>query len=162
MIGVNRIRSRWARPAAAALLTACLVVASESVADAKARDAIRTEGDDVDFDLHIDAVAKNKGARGSFEMTIGIGDLVGEVTCLDVQGGLGVVAGQLVEGTTAVDVSQTDFAFTLYIADGSITETGADLLNLQLFQGVASGCGVLFPVAPVPVLNGDIVLVDAQ
>ena len=93
----------------------------------------------------------SKPAKGTLVFHLAIGDIVGQATCVDVQDGLSVVSGRLVAGTTAVDITFTQ-GFNLYVADGSVTVPGIDLLQLQLVGSVPAGCApnsrLVLPASP--------------
>jgi hypothetical protein len=106
------------------------------------------------FTLDAQAHKKSTAATGSLVVHLSFGDIVGGVTCLDVQGGLAVASGPLLPGTTAVDITFTQ-GYNLYVREGS-----PDLLQLELLSFVPEGCFPQEPISPAQVTTGDVVLTD--
>src|SRR4051812_18313237 len=94
-------RRRGAPGVALLIAVVCLAAVAPS-AVAKKPDSVIGSGTAGSGTFSVNAVSKKPTkTSGSVVFHLGIGDIVGEVTCVDVQGGLGVVSGTLVDGTTA-------------------------------------------------------------
>ena len=114
-----------------AATVAALTLALAAPAFAKHGDSVVGSGSAGFGTFSVNAVGgkkPSKPAKGTLVFHLAIGDIVGQATCVDVQGGLGVVSGRLVAGTTAVDTTFTQ-GFNLYVADGSVTVPGSTSCN---------------------------------
>ena len=109
----------------------------------------------------VDAQAKKNKSSGTAVFSLAIGQVVGRVTCVQVENGLAGISGTLEEGTTAVDPAQSP-GFFLFIADGSVTEPGIDLMQLRIEGFVPSpeDCAPQFPFLPAGVTSGGVDLTD--
>ena len=156
----GRGRRLWLAAAVAAL-----TLALAAPALAKQGDSVVGSGSVGDITFSVNAVGAkkpSKPAKGTLFVHLpGGGDVVGKATCVDVQGGLGVVSGRLVAGTTFVDPTATQ-GFNFYVADGSITLPGFDFLQLELVGSEPAGCTPHFPISPAGVTSGDIVLTEGK
>jgi hypothetical protein len=149
-------RRSFARAVVLVVLAACACLALPSTAAAQQDSVIGSGELEGAQPFSVNAVSGPAGenATGSFSVVLGIGDLIGDVTCLNVSGSQAVVGGP-VTGGTAVPAG---FGYFFHVDDRAPM---SDLVRLELLGSPPSGCGSPLFISPALVTVGDIVVTDA-
>jgi hypothetical protein len=148
-------RRSFARAVVLVVLAACACLALPSTAAAQQDSVIGSgEVDAQPFSVNAVSGPAGENATGSISFVLGIGDLIGDVTCLNVSGSQAVVGGP-VTGGTAVPAG---FGYFFHVDDRAPM---SDLVRLELLGSPPSGCGSPLFISPALVTVGDIVVTDA-
>jgi hypothetical protein len=144
------------------VLAACACLALPSTAAAQ-QDSVIGSGElpsaadpSIGLPFSVNAVSGPAGenATGSVAFVLAIGDITGDVTCLNVSGSQAVGGGP-VTGGSAVPAGSGYF---FHVDDQAPM---ADLVRLELIGSPPSSCGSPFLIFPTRVTAGDIVVTDA-
>ena len=159
----RRARRRWLiRTVAVVAIAGAILRGAAPGAEAKPKgDTVEGTGTAGTGSFAVDAQARKNKSSGTAVFSLAVGEVVGRVTCVQVEDGLAGISGTLEEGTTAVDPAQSP-GFFLFIADGSVTEPGIDLSQLR-FEGFVPSpedCAPQFPLLPARVTSGGFELID--
>jgi hypothetical protein len=148
-------RRSFARAVVLVVLAACACLALPSTAAAQQDSVIGSgEVDGQPFSVNAVSGPAGENATGSFSVVLGIGDLIGDVTCLNVSGSQAVLGGP-VTGGTAVPAGSGYF---FHVDDRAPM---SDLVRLELLGSPPSACGSPLLISPALVTVGDIVVTDA-
>jgi hypothetical protein len=148
-------RRSFARAVVLVVLAACACLALPSTAAAQQDSVIGSgEVDAQPFSVNAVSGPAGENATGSISFVLGIGDLIGDVTCLNVSGSQAVLGGP-VTGGTAVPAGSGYF---FHVDDRAPM---SDLVRLELLGSPPSACGSPLFISPALVTVGDIVVTDA-
>jgi hypothetical protein len=92
---------------------------------------------------------------GSLSFQLNVGTLIGNVTCLFVEGNEAVIGGEVLPGS---DVATPGSGYLLHVRD---VTGGIDLMRLELVLVPPTSCDFFNLVSPAAVTSGDIVITDA-
>lgn len=148
-------RRSSARAVVLVALAACACLALPSTAAAQQDSVIGSgEVDGQRFSVNAVSGPAGENATGSFSFVLGIGDLIGDVTCLNVRGAQAVVGGPVTGGTAAPAGS----GYFFHVDDRAPL---SDLVRLELLESPPSACVSPSLISPALVTAGDIVVADA-
>jgi hypothetical protein len=148
-------RRSFARALVLVVLAACACLALPSTAAAQQDSVIGSgEADARPFSVNAVSGPAGENATGSLSFVLGIGDLTGDVTCLNVSGSQAVVGGPVTGGTAAPAGS----GYFFHVDDRAPM---SDLVRLEILGSPPSACGPPSFISPTLVTVGDIVVTDA-